>query len=162
ITYHLYKVNRLTQHTSVICKTDNAPTNNSQSIDHRRVLVSTHHTVRIIKTVFLPDAFSQILEIHLMTDSNAGRNYAKAVERLHAPLQELITRVVTAKLHFHVLTERVAAAREVDLHRMIYNQVDRHQRFDNSRILVQTRYCRAHRSQIDQQGHASEVLKQDA
>ena len=66
--------------------------------------------------MLFPDAFAQEFKIDLMTDAYAGRDYAKAIERLHAPLEKLITRVVAAKLHLHVLPERVAGARKINLH----------------------------------------------
>src|SRR5882762_9996714 len=91
------EINRLAQHRSLGFDPTNAPADNSQPIDHCRVRISPYQTIRIIKTILFPGALAQEFEIDLMTDAYAGRNHSKTIERLHAPLQKLITRVVAAK-----------------------------------------------------------------
>ena len=97
-----------------------------------------------------------------MTDANARRNHAESIERLHAPLQELITRVVALELHLHVLAKRVAGGREINLHRVIDDEIDRHQRLNHARIFVQSHDRRSHGREIDKQGHSGKILQQDA
>src|SRR5258706_4281318 len=120
------EVNRLSQHCGFGFDPTDAPADDSQTIDHRRVRISPHQTVRVIETMLFPDALAQEFEIDLMTDAYPGRNHSKAIERLHAPLQKLITRVVAAKLHLHILDEDVAGAGKSHLHRMIDYQIDGH------------------------------------
>ena len=156
------KVNRLAQHRGFGFDTADTPADDAESIDHRGVRIGAHQTVRIIKIVLAPDAFAQVFEVHLMANADARRNHAEAIECLHAPLQKLITRVVAAELHLHVFAERGAAAREINLHRMIDHQIDGNQRLDHAGIFVETHDRRPHRRQIDQQRHSGKVLQQDA
>src|SRR2546429_76534 len=110
------KINRLAQHCGFGFDTADAPADNPESIDHRGVRVSAHQTVRIIQTMLFPNAFAEEFKIDLMTDAYARRDYAKAVECLHAPLQKLVTRVIAAKLHLHIFREGVAGTGEINLH----------------------------------------------
>src|SRR2546423_3901073 len=88
------KVNGLTKHRSLGFNSANSPTDHAQTVDHRRVRISSHQTIGVINSELLPDAFRQVLKIHLMTDADAGRNYAEPIEGLHSPLQELVARVI--------------------------------------------------------------------
>ena len=97
-----------------------------------------------------------------MTDADTRRDHAKAIEGLHAPLQKLIPRVVAAKFHLHVSLECLRIAREINLHRMIDHEIDRNQRLDHTRVLVETNHCGPHSREIDQQRNAGKILKQHA
>src|SRR5262249_51122378 len=101
------EVNRLAQHRGFSFDPADAPAYDAQAIDHRRVRISADQTVGIINAVLFPDALREILEINLVTDADPRRDDAKAIEGLHAPFQELITRVVPLELHLHVLAKRV-------------------------------------------------------
>src|SRR5207253_10431041 len=92
----------------------------------------------------------------------AGRYDAESVERLHAPLQELIARVVPLELDLHVELQRVRTIGEINLYGVIDHQIDRNERLDDAGVLIEARRGRAHCRQIDQQWHAREVLQQDA
>jgi hypothetical protein len=85
---------------------------------------------------FLPaNAGEQMFEVDLVHDAHAGRHDAEGVESLHAPLHELIALVVALELPAHVLLQRLRRAVVVNLHRMIDDQIDRHQRLDAARIV---------------------------
>ena len=110
----------------------------------------------------MQDALGQIFEIDLVDDADAGRDDAKTVERLHAPFEELVARQVARELDLHVALQGVAAARVIDLHGVIDDQIDRHERFDHFRVLAERGDRGAHGRQIDQERHAGEVLQDDA
>ena len=97
-----------------------------------------------------------------MDDADAGRHDAEAVERLHTPFEELVARQVARELDLHVALQRVAAARVIDLHGVIHDQIDRHERFDQFGILAERGDRGAHGGQIDQERHAGEILQDDA
>src|SRR6185436_21121695 len=98
--------------------------------------------------MFLPNILREVFEINLVTDADARRNHTKAVERLGAPLEKLVTRPIASELHLHVLFKSIARAREVDLHRVIDHEIDRHERFDNARVFSESRHGGTHRSEI--------------
>ena len=69
---------------------------------------------------------------------------------------------VALELDIDVLLQRVGTGEDVDLHRVVDHQIDRHQRVHLLRIAAQARDAVAHRGEIDDRGHAGEILHQDA
>ena len=65
-----------------------------------------------------------------MHDADAGRDDAKAVERLHSPLQELVARIVALEFHLHVLDEGVGGVGVINLNGVVYDQINGDERFD--------------------------------
>jgi hypothetical protein len=108
------------------------------------------------------DAAREVLEVDLVDDAEPGRNDAEGVERLHPPLHELVALEVALELELHVEVERVLGAEVVDHHRVVDDEVDRHQRLDRLRILAEPRRDAAHRREVGEQRHAGEVLQHDA
>src|SRR5436853_391477 len=97
-----------------------------------------------------------------MADADARRNHAKAVKRLRAPLEKLVARAIALEPHSAVLFKRVARAGEVDLDRMVDNEIDGYERLDDAGVFAESRHGRAHRREIDEQRHAGEILQQHA
>jgi len=95
-------------------------------------------------------------------DTDARRHDLERVERLHAPLQELVALAIPRELQLEILRQRFRAAREVHLHRVVDDQIHRHERLDDLRILPHPRHRRPHRREIDEQRHTREVLQHDA
>ena len=93
---------------------------------------------------------------------NAGRHDAEGVERLHAPLHELVALAVALELELHVEVERLLVAVMVDHHRVVDDEVDRHQRLDGLRVLAHRVGDVAHCREVRQQRNAGEVLQHDA
>ncbi len=115
------EINRLAQHRRFGFNAANAPTNHAQTIDHRGMRIGADQTVRIIYSMLSPNAFGEVFEIHLMTNTDPRRDHAEAVKGLHAPLEKLIAGIVAPKLHLHVLAKSIAGTREVDLYGMVNN-----------------------------------------
>ena len=97
-----------------------------------------------------------------MHDADAGRHDFKGIKGLLAPFQELVAFLVALKLQREVLIQRLLRAGEIDLHRVVHHEIDRHQRLDHLRILAELLHLRAHGGQIDEKRHAREVLQHDA
>ena len=72
-----------------------------------------------------------------MHDADAGRDDLEGVERLHAPLEKLVTLAVAREFQLEILLHRVRRAGEIHLHRVIHDQVHRHERFDDLGILAE-------------------------
>ena len=58
--------------------------------------------------------------------------------------------------------ERIVGAGIIDLDRVIDDQIDGNERFDHLGILAHGAHGGTHGGQIDEQGHAGEVLQHDA
>ena len=78
------------------------------------------------------------------------------------PAQERVALLVALELALGVAHERVARAERVDLHRVVDHQLGGHQRVDLGRVAAHLRHRVAHRRQVDDRGHAGEVLHQHA
>src|SRR5262249_10090054 len=109
------KVNRLTQHSCFGFDTADAPPDHPQTIDHRGVRISAYERIRIINSVLHLHTFREVLEIDLVAYADARGNNLKAIERLHPPLEKLVTSAVPLELHLHVQAQRPRNAGEIDL-----------------------------------------------
>jgi hypothetical protein len=107
-----------------------------------------------------PHRLRQVLEIDLVADTRTRRHDAKIVECLLAPAQELVALPVTLVFEFDVLGESERRPEAVDHHRVVDDQVDRHQRVDLLWIGAKRRRGIAHRRKIDHGRHAGKVLHQ--
>src|SRR3546814_15589535 len=84
------------------------------------------------------------------------------VEALRPPFQKVIAFAIAVIFDFDILLERLGVAELVDHHTMVDDQVDGDQRVDLRRVTAERRDRVAHRGQIDNAGHAGEILEQHA
>src|SRR5262249_29221846 len=108
------------------------------------------------------NAFSEIFEIDLVNDTDAGWNNFEGVERLHAPFEKLIALAIALKFHFEVSLHRIGRAEEINLNRMIDDEIDRNERFNYFRILAEPTGGGTHSRKVDEQRNASKILQDDA
>ncbi|KAG1259253.1 hypothetical protein G6F65_015351 [Rhizopus arrhizus] len=73
-------------------------------------------------------AARQVLQVDLVDDAEARRHDAEGVERLHAPLHELVALLVALEFQLHVQVQRILGAEIIDHDRVVNDQVHRHQR----------------------------------
>ena len=97
-----------------------------------------------------------------MHDAHAGRHGAEVGQRLLAPLQELVALLVAFELELEVLAFGLLARKRVDLHRVVDDEIARHERIDLLRIAAKALHRCAHRREVDDAWHAGEVLQHDA
>ncbi len=107
-------------------------------------------------------AGGEVFEVDLVHDADSRGHDLEAVEGLHAPLHEGIALAIAPEFELHVEVERLRGAVVVDHHRVIDDQVDRHQRFDASRRASFGNGGIAHGGEVGEQRHAGEVLQDDA
>src|SRR5690606_26241715 len=137
-----------------------APADDAEAVDHRRVRIGADECIRINGTVGIAEhALRQVLEIDLVDDADARRHNLERVERLHAPLEELVALAVALELELEIAHERLGRAGKIHLHGVVDDQVDRHERLDDLGILAEPINRRAHRGQIDEKWNAREVLQ---
>ncbi len=118
--------------------------------------------VGVINAIRGQHALGEVLQIDLMDDADAGRNDLEGFECLLAPLEKFVAFAVAFEFHFEVQFHRLGGPKKVHLNGMIDHEIDRHERFDDFRVLFHPRDDRPHRGEVDQQWHAREILQDDA
>ena len=157
------EVHRLAEHAGLGLDAADAPAHHADAVDHRGVAVGADQRVGVVHAVpRLVHAAREVLEVDLVHDADARRHDLERVERLHAPLHELVALLVALELQPHVEVERVLRSVVVDLHRVVDHQVDRHQRLDKLGVVAHLVRHAAHRGEVGEQWHAGEVLQHDA
>ena len=143
-----------------------APAQHAQRVDHGGVAVGADAGVGEglldLAGRLGPHRLGEVLEVDLMADAGARRHHLEVVEGAGAPAQELVALLVALVLDLDVLLEGVGRAEEVDLHGMVDDEVDRHQRVDLGGIAAQRLHGVAHGGEVDDRRHAGEVLHQHA
>ena len=97
-----------------------------------------------------------------MHDPSRWRNDTEVGKGLLPPAQEGVALAIAFVLDRNVLLQRVSAAKDVHLHRVIDDEIHRDQRIDLGWIPAQARHSGAHRSQIDDRWHTREILQNHA
>ena len=142
-----------------------APAQHAEAVDHRRVGVGAHEGVgdrhpASFDVAHLHDP-GEVFEVHLVADAHAGRHQREVVKRLLRPAQQRVALAVAFDLLLDVARVGVAKPERVDLHRMVDDQVDGHERVDLACVLARALHRRAHGRQVYDGRHAGEVLHQD-
>ena len=165
---HLYaddirlgKERRLSQHGRFGLDAADPPAQHSEAVDHRGVGVGPHQRVGECHTVAHAHDLPEMLQVHLVADPGTGGNDAEPVERLLSPSEERVPLTVAPVLPFDVGLVRVRRPEEIDLDRVIDDQVHGHERVHRSRIPRGSGDGAPHRSEVDDRRHSGEVLHQD-
>ncbi len=103
-----------------------------------------------------------MLEVHLMTDAHAGRDGGEVLKGALAPLEEGVTLAVALVFEQGVDGESALGACFVDLHRVVDDQLGGDERVDARRVAAELDDGIAHGAEIDDGGHAGEVLHEHA
>src|SRR5436190_23280832 len=93
-----------------------------------------------------------------MHDADSRRNELESLESLLTPLKKLVTLAIALELHVQIEFQRARRTKEIDLHRVIDNQIDRHERLDDLRVASEPLHSAAHRREVDNQWYSGEVL----
>ncbi len=109
-----------------------------------------------------PDGLREIFEIDLMADAGAGRHDTEIIERTLTPFQEAVALAVAVIFEVDVDLVSFVVAEGIDDHRMVDDEIDRHERVDLLRVAAEFQHRIAHRGEINDRRHASEILHQDA
>ena len=163
---------RLAEHRGFRLDAADAPAEHGKAVDHGGVRVGADQRVRIghLEGALLladghlllagPHRLREIFEIDLVADAGAGRHHGEIRKRPLAPFQEFVALLVLLVLLDHVLAERLVVAEEVHDHRVIDDEIDRHQRIDFFGVAAERLHGVAHRREIDHRRHAGEILHQ--
>ena len=157
---------RLAEHRGLRFDPADAPADDAEPVDHRRVGVGADERVgigqRLAAGLLAEDHAREVLEVDLVDDAGVGRHDLEVVERRLAPAQERVALLVARELELGVQLGGVQLAVVIDLDRVVDDQLDRLQRVDLPRIAAQPEDAVAHRGEVDDGRHAGEVLEEDA
>ena len=106
------------------------------------------------------DDAAKMLQIDLMADAGIRRDDLEIVEIRLRPFQQFVAFGVALVFLRNVFPQRVRRAEIINLHGMIHNQFDRHERVDVRRIAAKLPHRVAHRGQIHDRRNAGEILHQ--
>ena len=124
-----------------------APAEDAEPVDHRRVRVRPHERVRERDPVALVDDTCEELEVDLVDDPRARRDDREVVERALTPAQECVALAIPLELELCVPEDRATGCELVDLHRVVDHELDRQQRVDPLRVAARARasHCASRR-----------------
>ena len=156
---------RLAEHRGLGLDAADAPAQDAKPVHHRRVRVGPdqrvgvglHHAVLLTAEDDLGDVF----QVHLVADAGCGRHHAEVVEGLLAPAQERVALLVSLVVAVGIDVEGAVVPERVHLHRMVDDQVHRHQWIDLLRVGAQVFHRVAHGGEVDDGRNAREVLHED-
>jgi hypothetical protein len=149
---------RLAQHGCLGLDAADAPAEDAEAVDHRRVRVGADERVGVGDSVALHDDSGEVLDVDLVDDAGAGRDDLEVVEGGLAPPQELVALVVALVLELDVALERVGPAEHVGDHGVVDDQLGRRQRVDLGGVPAEIGHRLTHRGQVDDAGDAGKVL----
>src|SRR5699024_4306042 len=157
---------RLAEHRGFRFDPADAPAEHAQAVDHRGVGVGADEGVGVgaEHAADLPGHHDprEVLDVHLVDDAGARGHDLEVVEGALAPPQELVALVVALIFHLHVAFEGIRAAEDVDLHGVVDDQFGGGERVDRARVAPEVVDRFPHRGEVDDAGHAGEVLHDHA
>ena len=124
--------------------------------------VRSDERVRKGDSVALVDDTREELEVHLVDDPRARRHDLEVVERALAPAQERVALPVPLELELGVPEDRAPRRELVDLHRVVDHELDGQERVDPLRVAAEGVHRVPHGGEVDDCGHAREVLEEHA
>ena len=143
-----------------------APAEDAEAVDHRRVGVGADAGVGVgpedAVDRAVVDDLREVLDVDLVHDAGAWRNDLEVVERRLAPAEELIALAVALVLDLDVALERVLGAEEVGDDGVVDDHLGGRERVDAVRIAAESQHGLAHRGEVDDARNAGEVLHDHA
>ena len=97
-----------------------------------------------------------------MDDAGGGRHDAETLHALLSPAQELVSLPVALEFNLRVACQRLRRGEEVDLNRVIDDQVDGDAGIDAGRVSPETGQGGSHGCKIDDGRDTREILHDDA
>ena len=103
---------RLTEERGLGLDPADAPAEDAEPVDHRRVAVRPDERVGVGGLALAgEDDAREVLEVHLVADARVGRDDAEVAERVLAPAEERVALAVAVELELRVLSERLRRSR---------------------------------------------------
>ena len=151
---------RLAEHGRLGLDPADAPAEDAEPVDHRRVRVGADERVREGDAVALLDHPRQVLEVDLVHDARPRRHDLEVAEGLLAPAEERVALAVALELELDVPREGAVRAEDVDLDGVVDHELDGNQRVDLLRVAAEVGHRVPHRGEVDDGRDAGEVLQE--
>ncbi|CAB4921390.1 unannotated protein [freshwater metagenome] len=143
-----------------------APAQHAQAVDHRGVAVGAHAGVGVGEGLAVlvagEDHAGQVLDVDLVDDAGARGDDLEVVEGALAPAEELVALAVALVLDLDVALEGLGGPEHVGDDGVVDDQLGRGERVDLRRVAAEVGHGLAHGGQVDDAGHAGEVLHDHA
>src|SRR5690606_23068493 len=92
-----------------------APAHDANAVDHGGVAVGADQRIGIVDVVGITvHTTCQVLQVDLVNDTKAGRDYTERIKRLHTPFHELIAFTIALEFDLHVQVQRIVCAVVID------------------------------------------------
>ncbi len=153
---------RLAEHRRLGLDPPDPPAEHAEAVDHRRVRVGADERVRVGLAILVEHDPGEVLEVDLVDDARVRGDDGEVVERPLAPAQERVALAVAFELALGVDGEGLVGAERVDLDGVVDHELGRHERVDPGGVAAHRGDRVAHRGEVDDGGHAGEVLHQHA
>jgi hypothetical protein len=153
---------RLAEHRGLGLDAADAPADHADAVDHRGVGVGADAGVGVGDTVADHHDAREVLDVDLVHDAGAGRDDLEVVEGALAPAQELVALTVALVLDLDVALERVGRAEHVGDDGVVDDHLGRRERVDPGGVAAELGHRLAHGGEVDDAGHAGEVLHDHA
>lgn len=154
--------NGFSEHDGLTFDTTDTPTNDTETVDHGSVGVSSDDGVGIQDVFVVEDDSGEVFKVDLMADTGSWRNGQEVLEGGLSPFQELKSFVVSLEFDGFVLFSGVSGLGDVDLDRVIDDEVDWDQRIDLLWVATESLHGVSHGSQIDNAWDSCEILQEDS
>ena len=152
----------LAQHGRLGLNAADAPAEYPETVDHDRVRVSADERVAEGAPVLGgEDETRQVLEIDLVADAHARRDGTKVPEGALGPAQELVPLDVAPVLNGTRSCRRPTLARLLNDDGVVDDELDRDQGIHLGGITAEPGQRVTHGGEVDDGGHAGEVLHED-
>ena len=153
----------MAEHTGFGFNAADAPTDDAQAVDHRRVRIRAHQGIGVsfARVGIAEDHGCQVFEIDLMNDAGAGGHGAKVAQVTLRPTQQRVALVIALELEQHVEIERVFLPEVVHLDGVVNDEVNRDERVGQGGIEPHFGEGVAHGGHVDDARDAGKVLHQD-
>ena len=143
-----------------------AEAEDAQAVDHGGVRVGADAGVGVGLQLAVDltgeDGAGQVLDVDLVDDAGARRDDLEVLERGLAPAQELVALAVALVLDLDVALEGLGGAEDLGDHGVVDDHLGGRERVDLGRVATELGRGLAQGGQVDDAGHAGEVLHDHA
>ena len=156
---------RLTEHRSLGLDTAHTPPEDTESINHRGVGVSSHTGVgeslsNAVDVLGVGD-LGEVFDVDLVDDTCPGRHNLEVIEGRLTPAQELVALAVAFIFNVNVALKRIWLAKEISNDRVVDHELSGREWVDFVRVAAKINNGFTHGREVHDAGNTGEVLEHD-
>jgi len=153
--------NLLAKHDRFGFDTTDSPSNDTKSIDHGSVRISSDARIWVEDTVSLKDDLGEPLKVDLVNNTVAWWHDGQVVESFLSPLEECESLGISVELKLFVLLLGILSSGNIDLNGVIDDEIDLAKWVDLVWVTTLLLHGSSHGGEIDNSWDTSEILKED-